>query len=338
MTRTTIITDTAPPEYRPSRPDLRKFSSLTAKHDAGWANWWLLGFNLIAVLLLQWHAPLPIEWDSLVTLAAGAALLVGIGLFYTHIRRRPVFAAMCFAILQFLLFSAIGCLFSYLVAQEGGPLQDDMLARWDAALGFDWIGYVRWVDSQPWLVPVYKLAYASLVPQIALLIIVQGFANRLPLMRQTLFAAMLCGTICIILSSLVPAVSNFVHLGLTAKDFAHVDPYAGYLHLAHFTALRDGSLTSLALPDMQGIITFPSYHAGLASVTAWSFYRTPGLRIPGVILSLLTIAATPVDGGHYLVDVIAGIIIAVFSITVTHFALREPRPAEASLPLAPALA
>lgn len=223
---------------------------------------------------------------------------------------------MCVSLNQILLFSAVGSILSYLLAREGGALQDDLLTRWDRSLGFDWLAYVQWVDGFAPLVLLFKLAYASLVPQIILIVIVQGFSGRIGLMRQTILAAMLCGTITILLSPLWPAESNFVHLNLKITDFRNIDPYAGYIHLAHFEALRNGSLTHLSLKDAQGIITFPSYHAGLAMVTLWSFWKTPWIRWPGIAVALLTIAATPVDGGHYLVDVIAGCAIATASIAV----------------------
>ena len=46
------------------------------------------------------------------------------------------------------------------------------------------------------------------------------------------------------------------------------------------------------------------------------------LRWSGMTLAALTIAATPVDGGHYLVDVIAGLAIALVGITIAVRAVR----------------
>jgi membrane-associated phospholipid phosphatase len=215
-----------------------------------------------------------------------------------------------------LLFSAAGAVLSYLLAREGGPLWDARFEAWDQALGFDWLAYARLIDSHSWIALPFRLAYASLIPQIIVLVLALGFTQRVRELRSVILAAMLCGTTTILLSPLFPAVSNFAHLGLSPADFRNIDPWAGYTHLADYQALRNGTMEAIDLPKMQGIITFPSYHAGLATVTLWGFLKSSSklLRWSGAAVALTTIAATPVDGGHYLVDVIAGIIIALASI------------------------
>ena len=94
--------------------------------------------------------------------------------------------------------------------------------------------------------------------------------------------------------------------------------------MADLKALRDGTFAELRLSSMQGIITFPSYHAGLSLVSLWGFWasRMAWLRWPGMTLAALTIAATPVDGGHYLVDVLAGVAIAAVSVAAAVRAVR----------------
>lgn len=272
---------------------------------------WLILLGIFAlVTLLQWRTPMWVEPAGLLPISLATLALGGAASFYAQVRVRPDFAAMCLSLLQILLFSTIGSLLSYLLAREGGPLWDSTLARWDSAIGFDWLSYVRWIDSHGWMVLPLKIAYASLIPQILILVLALGFSGRIRDMRRMIFAAMLCGTITILLSPLFPAVSNFVHLGLQSQDFRYVDPWAGYIHLADYQSLRAGTMHSLILTKAQGIITFPSYHAGLATVTLWAFCRTPWVRWPGVITAILTIVATPVDGGHYLVDILAGIALA----------------------------
>ena len=84
------------------------------------------------------------------------------------------------------------------------------------------------------------------------------------------------------------------------RDFHHVDP----LRQATSTSPTSCRFAPAPSPSfgsatMQGIITFPSYHAGLSLVTLWGFWasRMAWLRWPGMLLAALTIVATPVDGG-----------------------------------------
>lgn len=185
------------------------------------------------------------------------------------------------------------------------------------------------VDQSALLVAWLKLAYASLIPQVIALVLALGFTNRLAELRTVMLAAIAAGTVTVILSSLFPAVGNYVHLALSANDFSHVDPFAGDVHLRDFAALRDGTAETMVLGKMEGIITFPSYHAALSVVTLWGFWasRIAWVRWPGMLLAASTIVATPVDGGHYLVDVLAGGAIAVAALVWSKRAISwSPAP------------
>jgi hypothetical protein len=288
------------------------------------AAWMMIAALALLTTMLGTQSTLAIAADSYLSLGFACGGLGAAALFYRFVRPLENFAVMCTALTQVLLFSALGSLLSYQLAQFGGAYWDDNFAAWDAALGFDWLAFVEAVDRIGWIVLPLRVAYASLIPQIVLLVLVLGFTLRLRELRQLILAAILCGTMTVLLSPLFPALSNYVHLGLTRADFATINPYAGYIHLEHLTALRSGEPMLLRFQEMQGIITFPSYHAGLAGVTLWGFWiaRYGWLRWPGMALAALTIIATPVDGGHYLVDLIAGGAMAGFSIWATGWLVR----------------
>jgi len=61
----------------------------------------------------------------------------------------------------------------------------------------------------------------------------------------------------------------------------------------------------------EGIISFPSFHAALGIVFIVALWSVPVLRWIATATNVLMILATPVDGGHYFIDVFAGIGIAV---------------------------
>ena len=292
------------------------------------AAWAALVLLALAVVSCGWLQPMAIKPSSLTGLLTACGALFGAAVFYRTVRLRENFAVMCIALAQVLLFSGLGVALSYMLTRGNGALWDVRLAQWDLAFGFVWLDYVRWVDQSPLLTMVLRVAYASLIPQIIVLVLALGFTLRVTELRAVMLSAIICGTICIVVSGYFPAISNPAHFGLTGRDFDNVNPWGGYLHLADFRALRDGSFSTLDLSKAQGIITFPSYHAGLSLVTMWGFWisRMTWLRWSGMTLAALTIAATPVDGGHYLVDVLGGVVIAIVSIAVAVRAVRW-RPA-----------
>ena len=88
------------------------------------------------------------------------------------------------------------------------------------------------------------------------------------------------------------------------------------------TTIRSGLWTVLDYSRAEGIVTFPSFHATLAVLFVYAVRRHRLVLVVFVPLNVLLIAATPTVGGHFLVDLPAGVIVAVASIAVTR-ALRR---------------
>ncbi len=95
-------------------------------------------------------------------------------------------------------------------------------------------------------------------------------------------------------------------------------------------ALREGTLVQIALENMQGIITFPSYHTVLAVLLVY-VYRGQGRIFLGVvILNILMLLSIPVYGSHYFGDMLAGALIALLSICLVRAATARSSSAQCS--------
>ena len=64
----------------------------------------------------------------------------------------------------------------------------------------------------------------------------------------------------------------------------------------------------------EGIITFPSLHAALAVIVIAALWPIAILRWVFLALNTAMLAATPIDGSHYFVDVLAGIALAALAV------------------------
>ncbi len=119
-----------------------------------------------------------------------------------------------------------------------------------------------------------------------------------------------------IISGILPALGAFVTFG--------VPEFARATHLPHLLALRDASISSFPLPGMQGIITLPSYHTVLAILLTY-VYRGERHWFPAIaLINCLMLVSVPTEGGHYLIDMIAGASVAILSIMMVRIALRTP--------------
>ena len=86
------------------------------------------------------------------------------------------------------------------------------------------------------------------------------------------------------------------------------------LYLPIYHGLRDGSLRALTGLTADGIITFPSLHAALAVIVVAALWPVAMLRWVFLALNAAMLAATPIDGSHYFIDVLAGIALAALSL------------------------
>ncbi len=80
--------------------------------------------------------------------------------------------------------------------------------------------------------------------------------------------------------------------------------------------VRDGVLRHLDLFGLAGIVTFPSFHAASALLYGWALWPVRWIRPFAVFANVAMLAATPIAGGHYFVDLLAGLAVALAAIVV----------------------
>lgn len=66
--------------------------------------------------------------------------------------------------------------------------------------------------------------------------------------------------------------------------------------------------------ECTGLVTFPSFHTSLAIITAYAVRGIKFVATPVAILNGIVIISTLPEGGHYLIDLIAGAIISTIAI------------------------
>lgn len=272
--------------------------------------WSIILLVLLVDLVWLCRSPIAVAPLSLFGPLAAAAVLGAAAWFYRTRRGEERLADAMESAGQMIAFMAVGALLSYLMATLGFALQDATFHAADRSLGLDWLAYLKTVDARPWLGALFSFAYASFIPQVLLLIVLLSFTGRGEAVRVMILAMIISGVVTIVISGFVPAMAMFVHLGLSPSDYPNLSPGASFVHVADMQALRGGAAFTLDLGRAEGIITFPSYHAALGLLMLLGACAHRWLRWPFIGLNLTMIAATPIDGGHYFIDVLAGLVIA----------------------------
>jgi hypothetical protein len=251
-----------------------------------------------------------IEWGTFATPALACTFLAALGWFYGRWRTEPRLASGLGCTAQVVAFAAVGAPLSYLAAAADLPLQDHALVALDRLLGLDWRALLAWMNARHWLHAVLHPIYSSLTLQMTIAVLCLAFSGRLIWLRIYTLAFIFAALATIAISALWPAAGAWPHFGLTSADSPHLVP-AVSTSWPVFFGLRDGSLRSLVAVGSEGIITFPSLHAALAVILIAALWPIAALRWVALGLNLIMLAATPIDGSHYFVDVMAGIAIAV---------------------------
>lgn len=215
------------------------------------------------------------------------------------------------AILLFIIVGAIGAVGSYIVMRYSGALTDQFLADADRLLGFDWGAVRTAADQRPKLMALLICCYSAcfLMPLlIVTLLPLTGHAARLYRYLATHSLALL---LTIVTADFFPARAAFSYYRY------RIVPDNAVEYGRIIAGLRDGSLTQIDLHGLGGIITFPSFHATMAILFAWAVWPIRIFRLPIVAINaLMWIAAVPI-GGHYIVDLFGGSIVAIVAILLT---------------------
>ena len=186
------------------------------------------------------------------------------------------------------------------------PLIDEQLSKIDEAIGFDWVGWYHWVSLHPTLLFFLNLTYGSGLLQTVAVPVILGMSGRRLELSNHVTRFMLAILICLLVATFFPAASAFLHF--------HISEPGTSSTVSTFLPLRDGTLRAVDLADQQGLVSMPSMHTAMAILFAYAVRCVPVLRYLMIFLNVVMIASTPTQGGHYLSDVVAGILLATVTI------------------------
>ncbi len=241
-------------------------------------------------------------------------LLLALGFFYSVSGRSRQLADMAQYAALLLAFLAAASIFTYITATLRLPLWDTEFASIDSALGFNWLACFHFVEAHRPLKMLLNIAYASMIPQVIVSIIYFSHIGRRDRNDEFWWCALVSLLITAIGSGILPAMGAWVTYG--------VPEIAQAVHLPHLLALRDGSISSFSLATLQGIVVLPLYHTVLAILLVY-IYRGQRFWFPAVAtINSLMLISIPTEGGHYLIDMLAGGAVAALSIMAVRAAMR----------------
>jgi membrane-associated phospholipid phosphatase len=280
------------------------------------ATWALILLLAASLPVLGRIAGITIAWEQFWTLPALAIALGGVGVLLRAHGRWLRLADVAEVAGALGLLAVLVPLLTCVLARTGAPLADQRLIAWDAALGIDWLRLVSLLRDRETLSLVLSHAYASLMQQPTVLLVVLGLAGHTHRLQQFALAWAVALVATALIFPLAPALGGYLHYGFAPADFPFVKVRAAWLHATVLEPLRNGTMTELGRLALEGIVTFPSFHTSAAVLLAWGFWGVRLVRWPALALNVVMITSCPFVGGHYIVDLIAGGVLAWAAIVI----------------------
>lgn len=283
-----------------------------------------LALSLVALGMLLHRAGLRIDpWraGNLPFYLAGA-LALACRHFLPRMRWRhaPAGAAFSEYAALFAVISLMGAAASYPVAALTHGYADDALQRIDEALGFDWLALYRQVVAHPWLQVLGTTAYRSIYITPALLLWSAAKSGQREAAYRFLAGFWLAAVITLAVFSLMPALGPFSHLWHQPIVYM---PESELWQPGLIPALRAHGVHVVDLAHLRGIVSAPSFHTAAAVLYIVAAWRIRGLRWPVIALNAAMLLSTPVEGTHYLIDMILGAAVAVTALLLLEWHVRR---------------
>ena len=274
------------------------------------AHVWIACFvSTIFACVLFWATDTSISLSSVLIVLCLVAVPISLHVIYTVLRPDPLIGPIAgsVAAVSWAGFVAGGTALAAL--RTHAPLVDASLAYADTILGVDTTAFVAWAAFHPWMGLLLDVAYLSTVPLLLVTLVFLGLTQRKTLMWELCSAFVGSATFCAFASAVIPAIGAFAYYRIPSGILSLLPVGAGLFHLSIFEGYRSGMLDTVDVRNLGGVVCFPSFHSAMAFMIAFALRGFSWLSVfSSVWCGLILISTIPI-GGHYFVDLLAGLIV-----------------------------
>jgi hypothetical protein len=270
--------------------------------------WCVVAAMAVTTIVAYRVGGLSFAWLNNINILLCILIFLAVSCCYRRLRPDPSISLSTEACAQLTLILSLGGALSYPLATAGFPYCDALLNGADRWMRLDWRTYLHFINDNPTLAVLTCLAYRSMLFQFTVLALVLVAASRVMRLQQYVLASGLALCLTLAVFTLLPAGGIYSFLQIQPAEFANLSPIMTHNQILLLDALRTGQQTRVE--QIEGLITFPSFHAVWAILFAWGFYPIKQLRFGAIMLNLFVIASTPIQGAHYFIDIVGGAAVA----------------------------
>jgi PAP2 superfamily len=198
------------------------------------------------------------------------------------------------------------------------PMADDRLMSWDLALGLHWLAYAKYMTS---IFVIQKILYAAYMhftyAGVGLIAVILVCLDKRVRTIELAYLLTSAAVICLVVAVGFPARGTMALLAdnelLTRLEFG-----AGTFFIDQLAETRGQGPLFLDPANLQGLASFPSFHTCLAVIIMRCSRGIWPTTLLGTAVGIAILAATPIYGGHYFVDVLGGGILMLIAVWLWH--------------------
>jgi hypothetical protein len=222
----------------------------------------------------------------------------------------------------FITIALMGAVSCYPVVALTHGYADAKLQAVDELLHFDWLVWYSAVANSSALQALGTAAYRSIFITPAVLLAYYGITAQRAEAHRFIFTFWLAAIITLTLFTFMPAVGPFSYLWHAPITYM---PESELWQPNLIPQLRARTVHIVDLGQLRGLVSAPSFHACAATLYAAAAWRVPRLRWPLIAVNGAMLLSTPVEGTHYLSDILLGMAIAGVALVIVHYAIAAMR-------------
>jgi hypothetical protein len=292
----------------------------------------LLAFNAVVLVaggLVFSGRGLTVEWSTVwfSALLLGVIVVAWLNFYFVPGARKEWFVAeVLFVALLMVVLTNVVAPLQYGAVAMGSPYADPWLAAADARMGVHVPTLAAWTRAHPAASLLATLAYVTFLPQLVLTVFALAALRERERLWEFAFHFHLCLIVTIAALAIWPAVCAPAYYGFTST----IDTTRA---IRQIKGLHEGTMTVVRFDDLEGLVSFPSFHVAGAILVTWAFRHRRRILIPLIALNIGLVISTVITGEHYLVDVLASVPLFVGSLAAYRWWGRPLLTASEDYPL-----
>jgi PAP2 superfamily len=275
----------------------------------------LIGLNVCALIVgiaLFSAGRLTIEWSTVWpgAVALSAIVVIWLNLYFVPGKPAEWFVAeVLFVTFAMVLLTNVLVPMQYGALALGAPYVDPWLAKADAWLDVSVPAMTAWTWTHPVVSRLATITYFTFGPQMLLTVLALAVLRDRDRLWEFAFNFHVCLIVTIAAIAIWPSVCAPAFYGFTST----IDTTRA---IAQIKGFHEGTMTVVRFDDIDGLVSFPSFHIAGALMVTWAFRHHRRIFIPLIALNTGLAIATVISGEHYVVDELAALVLVALSVAV----------------------